>query len=98
MSREFKKVKDQLLKMLTNRGQPVIVVEDGNFENRSELLLRHIHEGADLDGGQARDTLRNAREAVDAPGQPAHEGRGQGQAAALRGRQHQRAERGVSPS
>jgi stage V sporulation protein R len=60
MSREFKKVKDQLLRMLTNRGQPVIVVEDGNFENRSELLLRHVHEGTDLDGGQARDTLRNA--------------------------------------
>jgi stage V sporulation protein R len=60
MSREFKKVKDQLLKMLTNRGQPVIVVEDGNFENRSELLLRHIHEGTDLDAGQTRDTLRNA--------------------------------------
>jgi stage V sporulation protein R len=60
MSREFKKVKDQMLKMLTNRGQPVIVVEDGNFENRSELLLRHIHEGVDLDAGQARDTLRNA--------------------------------------
>jgi stage V sporulation protein R len=60
MSREFKKVKDQLLKMLTNRGQPVIVVEDGNFDNKSELLLRHIHEGADLDGGQTRDTLKNA--------------------------------------
>jgi len=59
MSREFKKVKDQLLRMLTNRGQPVIVVEDGNFENRSELLLRHIHEGTDLDTNQARDTLRN---------------------------------------
>jgi stage V sporulation protein R len=59
MSREFKKVKDQLLRMLTNRGQPVIVVEDGNFENKSELLLRHVHEGIDLDGGQARDTLRN---------------------------------------
>ena len=59
MSREFKKVKDQLLKQLTNRGQPVIVVEDGNFENRSELLLRHIHEGTDLDAAQARDTLRN---------------------------------------
>jgi stage V sporulation protein R len=59
MSREFKKVKDQMLKQLTNRGQPVIKVEDGNFENRSELLLRHIHEGIDLDGAQARDTLRN---------------------------------------
>ena len=37
MSREFKKVKDQMLRMLTNRGQPVILVEDGNFENKSEL-------------------------------------------------------------
>ncbi len=60
MSREFKKVKDQLLRSLTNRGQPVIVVEDGNFENKSELLLRHVHEGIDLDANQARDTLRNA--------------------------------------
>jgi stage V sporulation protein R len=59
MSREFKKVKDQMLKMLTNRGQPVIVVEDGNFENRSELLLRYVHEGTDLDLAQARDTLKN---------------------------------------
>ncbi len=59
MSREFKKVKEQLLRMLTNRGQPVIVVEDGNLDNRSELLLRHVHDGVDLDGAQARDTLRN---------------------------------------
>jgi stage V sporulation protein R len=59
MSREFKKVKDQLLKMLTNRGQPVIVVEDGNFENRSELLLAHKHDGQDLKGDYARETLRN---------------------------------------
>jgi stage V sporulation protein R len=59
MSREFKKVKDALLRQLTNRGQPFILVEDGNFENRSELLLRHEHEGVDLDMAQARDTLRN---------------------------------------
>ncbi len=59
MSREFKKVKETMLRQLTNRGQPFIFVEDGNFENRSELLLRHQHEGTDLDMGQARDTLRN---------------------------------------
>lgn len=59
LSREFAKVKNQLLTMLTNRGQPMIVVEDGNFENRSELKLRHVHEDTDLDGRQARDTLRN---------------------------------------
>jgi stage V sporulation protein R len=59
MSREFKKVKETMLRQITNRGQPFIAVEDANFENRSELLLRHIHEGVDLDMGQARDTLRN---------------------------------------
>ena len=59
MSREFKKVKDQMLRMLTNLGQPFIYVEDGNFENRGELLLRHAHEGIDLDMAQARDTLLN---------------------------------------
>lgn len=60
MSREFTKVKEQMLRMLTNRSQPMIVVEDGNFENRSELLLRHVHDGIDLDLAQAKDTLRGA--------------------------------------
>jgi stage V sporulation protein R len=59
VTREFKKVKDQLLRMLTNRGQPFIYVQDGNFENRSELLLRHRHEGMDLKLDYAQDTLRN---------------------------------------
>jgi len=59
MSRDFKKVKDQLLKALTNRGQPFVYVEDANFNNRGELLLRHTHEGADLDLAKARDTLHN---------------------------------------
>jgi stage V sporulation protein R len=67
MSREFKKVKDQLLRMLTARGQPNIYVEDGNFENRAELLLRHGHDGVDLDMGQARDTLRNVQRVWSRP-------------------------------
>ena len=56
-SREFKKVKDKILFRLTNFGNPFILVEDGNFENRTELLLRHHHEGVDLQLDQARDTL-----------------------------------------
>ena len=66
--------------MLTNRGQPVIVVEDGNFENRSELLLRHIHEGTDLEDGPGARHAAQRGQALDAPGEPADEGRGQGQA------------------
>ena len=36
-SREFPKVKQQLLNSLTNRGQPIISVVDGNHKNRGEL-------------------------------------------------------------
>ena len=58
-SREFAKIKDKLLGMLTNFGQPFIYVVDANHLNRGELLLGHRHEGQDLKIDYARDTLRN---------------------------------------
>jgi stage V sporulation protein R len=57
--REFKKVKEKLLFSLTNFGQPFIFVEDANYLNRGELLLRHQHEGIDLKIDEAQDTLKN---------------------------------------
>ncbi len=59
MSRDFAKVKNQLLNSLTNRGQPVIRVIDANYQNTGELLLVHEHEGIDLDMNHGRDTLEN---------------------------------------
>ncbi len=59
MDREFRKVKSKLLQQLTNFGQPIIEVVDGNHENRGELLLAHKHDGQDLKGDYARETLRN---------------------------------------
>ena len=56
-SRKFAAIKERLLFSLTNLGQPIIVVEDSNFRNRGELLLRHRHEGFDLRLDYARDTL-----------------------------------------
>ncbi len=58
-SREFKAVKEKLLFQLTNFGQPFIYVEDGNYNNRGELYLRHRHEGVGLKQDYALDTLRN---------------------------------------
>ncbi|MEK6608027.1 MAG: SpoVR family protein [Myxococcota bacterium] len=58
-SREFKQVKEKLLFQLTNFGHPFVYVEEANFENRGELLLRHRHEGHDLKVDWARDTLVN---------------------------------------
>jgi stage V sporulation protein R len=58
-SREFGKIKQQLLFQLTNFGQPIIAVTNGNYRNRGELYLAHQHEGIDLKLDQAEDTLRN---------------------------------------
>jgi stage V sporulation protein R len=59
IEREFRKVKEKLLHQLTNFGQPIICVEDGNYENRGELLLVHKHDGIDLKVDYAKDTLKN---------------------------------------
>jgi stage V sporulation protein R len=58
-SREFDKIKQRLLFSLTNFGKPWIYVVDGNYKNRSELLLHHKHLGVDLKLDQAADTLAN---------------------------------------
>ena len=56
--RDFRKIKDKLLSMMANAGQPFIYVTDGNFENRGDLLLSHRHQGVDLDLRWARETMR----------------------------------------
>ena len=58
-SRDFEAIKAKLLMSLTNFGQPVIEVVDGNFANRGELHLIHKHQGVDLDMGYAAKTLKN---------------------------------------
>jgi len=61
-TRDFEAIKQKLLIQLSNFGTPMIQVENGNYGNRGELLLRHIHQGADLDMGYAEATMRNVYE------------------------------------
>lgn len=58
-TRDFKATKAQLLFHMTNFGQPIIKIEDGNFENRGELLLTHSHEGIDMQPDYMTQTLKN---------------------------------------
>lgn len=58
-TRDFETIKNKLLSQLTNFGSPIIEVESANFRNRGELLLRHVHQGVDLDMAQAADTMAN---------------------------------------
>ncbi|MBC7752952.1 MAG: SpoVR family protein [Moraxellaceae bacterium] len=55
----FKAIKSQLLFQLANFGQPIIKIEDANFENRGELLLVHSHEGLDLQPNYMDQSMRN---------------------------------------
>jgi stage V sporulation protein R len=58
-SREFQRLKQRLLFQLTNLGQPIIRVKDGNYRNRGELYLVQEHLGVDLRVDHAQDTLRH---------------------------------------
>ncbi len=58
-TRDFPMIKKQLLFQLTNFGQPIIQVENANFENRGELLLTHLYEGIEMQPDYMRETLRN---------------------------------------
>ncbi|MEK7692366.1 MAG: SpoVR family protein [Bdellovibrionota bacterium] len=56
--RDFKKVRDKMLFQLTNMGQPVMFIADGNFQNKGELLLQHKHHGLDLDVRWGKDVMK----------------------------------------
>ena len=58
-SREFQKIKLQLLNSLTNHGRPFIYVIDANYRNRGELYLLHQFQGIELKMDYAQDSLRN---------------------------------------
>lgn len=58
-TRDFKAIKAKLLFHMTNFGQPIIRVEDANFENRGEMLLSHLWEGVDMQPDFMSETLKN---------------------------------------
>ena len=58
VQRDFDKIKQQMLFLLTNHAQPYIYVMDGNYRNRGELYLTHRHTGADIEIKTAVETLK----------------------------------------
>ncbi len=59
VSRDFNRIKQQMLYMLTNHCRPYIYVCDGNYGNRGELYLAHRHNGLDLEIKYVTETLRS---------------------------------------
>lgn len=58
-TRDFPLIKKKLLFQLTNFGQPIINVVDANFQNRGELLLVHLFEGAEMQPDYMQATMQN---------------------------------------
>ncbi len=60
-SRQWERIREQLVAELVHGGIPVIHVNDGDFNQRGELYLIHRHEGVDLDLPYAERTLRHVQ-------------------------------------
>lgn len=48
-TKDFERVREQLVSMRVNGGFPYIVVEDGDYQRNGELYLKHSYEGMELD-------------------------------------------------
>ncbi|HEX8325554.1 MAG TPA: SpoVR family protein [Tepidisphaeraceae bacterium] len=59
VSRDPKRIRQNLMYRLTNMGRPFIYVVDGNYANRGELYLAHQHNGLDIEIKFAIETLKN---------------------------------------
>ncbi|MBL8863441.1 MAG: SpoVR family protein [Planctomycetes bacterium] len=58
-TREFRAVKERLLQDLSWGGLPRIELVDDDREGRGELVLRHHHDGRDLQFAHAAETLKS---------------------------------------
>lgn len=57
VDKDWRAVRDELVRQLVNGGVPVITVADGDYRGNGELFLRHRHEGVDLDVRHTEKTL-----------------------------------------
>lgn len=57
VDKDWRAVRDELVRQMVNGGVPVVTVADGDYQRRGELFLRHRHEGIDLDVRYTERTL-----------------------------------------
>jgi stage V sporulation protein R len=56
---DWRRVRDTIVDGMTNFGVPVIYVDDGDYQRRGELYLRHAFDGKQLDVKYTDRVLRN---------------------------------------
>ncbi|MCF8010743.1 MAG: SpoVR family protein [Clostridiales bacterium] len=69
VEKNWQNIRDGLVANIINGGFPYIIVEDGDFEKRGELYLKHVFEGNELDIYYLERTLPHVYKLW---GRPAH--------------------------
>ena len=59
VEKDWEKVRDGIVASLTNFGSPYLVVDDGDYRGNSELYIKHLFEGQELDLVYAEKTLQH---------------------------------------
>jgi len=65
----WRSVRDSIVDSMTNFGQPILFVEDGDYKRHGELYLRHAFDGKQLDVDYTERVLKNVHKLW---GRPVH--------------------------
>ena len=57
VEKDWEKVRDGIVASMTNFGYPYLVVDDGDYRRNSELYIKHLFEGQEMDMNYAEKTL-----------------------------------------
>jgi len=66
---DWRRVRDSIVDSMTNFGQPILTVEDGDYKRRGEMYLKHAFDGKELDPDYTERVLRNIQKLW---GRPVH--------------------------
>jgi stage V sporulation protein R len=59
VEKDWEKVRDGIVASLTNFGYPYLVIDNGDYRGNSELYIKHLFEGQELDMVYAEKTLQH---------------------------------------
>ncbi len=57
VEKDWEKVRDSIVANMTNFGYPYLVIEDADYRRNSELYIKHLFEGQEMDLNYAEKTL-----------------------------------------
>lgn len=66
---DWRRVRDSIVDSMTNFGQPILTVDDGDYKRHGELYLKHAFDGKELDPDYTERVMKNMQKLW---GRPVH--------------------------